>query len=429
MPAQPTAIKNQAKPGRYVVLLKSHSNQAIKKVQKELGVQLTSSEELSDTLRAHQVLDSNTGLLFNHLNIAVVDNIEEAKLQRAATSSSAVLYWEEEREFRTANELEQLREIKQTQQLLQQQIEQLEEMIKVRENENGTQWETATWGVNAVALKKDGFTGKGVNVAVLDTGLYAAHPDFAGRVVEGKSFIPNEAWDADGNGHGTHCVGTALGSVTQQDGKRYGMAHEATMVIGKVLSDRGSGSTSGIVDAIDWALEKKCRIVSLSLGSPVRVGQAPSPIFEQVGRKALENNCLLIAAAGNDSRRPNMPRPVSSPANAESIMAVAAVDRQLNVASFSNGGINAGDGGKVDIAAPGVDVFSTYSENASDGALYVRLSGTSMATPHVAGIAALYCEAFPSLSAAEIWLKLEKNVKSLPDQLIRDVGQGLVQAI
>ncbi len=429
MSLQSTAIKNQAKPGRYVVLLQNHTSQAIKKVQKELGVQLTSSEELSDTLRAHQVLDGSTGLVFKNLGIVVVDNIEEAKLQQAVASRSPILYWEEEREFRAANELDQLQKIKQTQQLLQQQIQQLDEMIRNRPDAPDTDWESATWGVNAVALRRSRFTGKGVNVAILDTGLYVPHPDFADRAIEGKSFIQNEAWDADGNGHGTHCAGTALGAETKSEGKRYGIASEATMVIGKVLSDGGSGSTSGIIDAIDWAVEKKCRIVSMSLGSPVEIGQAPSPVFEQVGRKALENNCLLIAAAGNDSRRPSMPRPVSSPANAESIMAVAAVDRQLNVASFSNGGINAGDGGKVDVAAPGVDVFSTYSENVSDGALYARLSGTSMATPHVAGIAALYCEAFPTLSAAEIWLKLEKNVQLLPDQLIRDVGQGLAQAI
>ncbi|MEM9673608.1 MAG: S8 family serine peptidase [Bacteroidota bacterium] len=429
MKTQSTSIKNQVKPGRYVVILKNQSSQTIKKVQKDLGVQLTSSEELSDTLRAHQVIDNSNGLVFKNLNIAVIDNIEADKLQSVATSRSPVLYWEEEKEFRPANELDQLREIKNTHRLLKQQIDQLEEIIKSRQDEGDTGWENATWGINAVALKKNGFTGKGVNVAILDTGIYQKHPDFANRLIEGKSFIQNEVWNLDGNGHGTHCAGTALGSQSAQGGMRYGVAHEANTFIGKVLSDAGSGSTSGIIDAIDWAIEKKCKVISMSLGSRVGVGEPPSPIFEQVGRRALEKNCLLIAAAGNDSRRPNTPRPVSSPANAESVMAVAAIDRQLNVASFSNGGINAGDGGRIDIAAPGVDVFSAFSENAPDGSLYASLHGTSMATPHVAGIAALYCEAFPSLSAAEIWLRLEKNAKQLPDQLIRDVGRGLAQAI
>ena len=205
------------------------------------------------------------------------------------------------------------------------------------------------------------------------------------------------------------------------------MANEADLLVGKVLSDAGSGSTSGIIDAIDWAIEKKARIVSMSLGSMVGVNEEPSPIFEQVGRKALEANCLLIAAAGNDSRRPGQTRPVGSPANAESIMAVAALDEQLQVAYFSNAGINKDTGGRIDISGPGIDVYSSYSKNAG-GDLYAILSGTSMATPHASGVAALYVEAFPELSAAEIWLKMEKNAKILEGQLPIDIGSGLIQA-
>src|SRR5690606_24594290 len=186
--------------------------------------------------------------------------------------------------------------------------------------------------------------------------------DFVGRSIEGKSFISGESWDSDGNGHGTHCAGTAVGN-SSGDGKRYGVAHEADIFIGKVLSDGGSGSTSGIVDAIDWALEKNCKVISMSLGSPVGVGENPSLIFERAGEKALEKGCLLIAAAGNDSTRPDFVRPVSSPANAKSIIAVAAIDEAFNVARFSNAGLNTGTGGRVDLCAPGVDIFSSYSKN------------------------------------------------------------------
>ncbi|MEO0470561.1 MAG: S8 family serine peptidase [Bacteroidota bacterium] len=241
--------------------------------------------------------------------------------------------------------------------------------------------------------------------------------------------MPGEAWDADGNGHGTHCAGTAVGKLAHTNGMRYGIADEAILYVGKVLSNAGSGSTSGIIDAIDWAIEKGCRVISMSLGSSVRKGEGPSASFERAGRRAIRNNCLLIAAAGNDSRRPGLIVPVSSPANAESIMAVGAVDEDMIVASFSNGGLNDNDGGRVDLVAPGVRVFSAYSLQSPGGKRYKELNGTSMATPHVAGIAAQYCEAYPDLTALEIWLKLEKNALALNHQLKRDVGQGLVQAL
>ena len=109
--------------------------------------------------------------------------------------------------------------------------------------------------------------------------------------------------------------------------------------------------------------------------------------------------------------------------------AVSALTKSLKVADFSNAGINAGNGGRTDVSAPGVGVFSSYSLNSSKKLLYHTMNGTSMAVPHVAGVAALYWEAFPEASATDIWLKLEKRSKQLSNQLTRDVGLGLVQAI
>ena len=131
---------------------------------------------------------------------------------------------------------------------------------------------------------------------------------------------------------------------------------------------------------------------------------------------------LIVAAAGNDSSRPGLTNPVSHPANCPSIMAVAALDPALAIASFSNRGINP-DGGQVDIAAPGVNVFSSWPMPAR----YRRLQGTSMATPHVAGIAALYAEADPAARGAALWQALAGAARrlSLPGT---DVGAGLVQA-
>ena len=146
-----------------------------------------------------------------------------------------------------------------------------------------------------------------------------------------------------------------------------------------------------------------------------------SRVFESVGKRALDNGSLIIAAAGNDSSRPGNVEPVSHPANCPSIMAVAALDSQLQAAWFSNGGRNP-DGGHVDIAGPGVNVDSSYPMPTR----YKSLSGTSMATPHVAGIAALYAEASGSRGQA-LWNLLIQNAQRLSLPSV-DVGIGLVQA-
>ncbi len=422
--------KNQAKQDRYIVLLEDTSEKSISQAEISLEKKLISSKELSSQVRSASIMKEKTGIIYKNLGVAVVDNISEQKLRELEKASgNPIVYWEKEREYHPVTSLDDLAKIKKTASLLQKQIDQLETTLKDgKQKDDALGWETATWGIKAINLMKDGYTGKGVLIACLDTGFYLPHPDFEGRNITGKSFIEGEDWDFDGNGHGTHIAGTAAGNSNKETGERYGVAGGADLLIGKVLSDAGSGSTSGIIDAIDWAIEKGARIASMSLGSSVGVGEKPSPVFEQVGRRALEANCLLIAAAGNDSRRPGSVQPVGSPADAESIMAVAAVDEELQVAYFSNAGINIDTGGRVDISGPGVNVYSSFSKNAEDN-LYATLSGTSMATPHVSGTAALYVEAFPNLSAAEIWLKMEKNAKALEGQTAQDIGSGLVQAL
>lgn len=120
-----------------------------------------------------------------------------------------------------------------------------------------------------------------------------------------------------------------------------------------------------------------------------------------------------------------MPRPVSSPANANAIMAIGAIDEDNQIARFSNAGINASNGGKVDLVAPGVAVFSAYSLNSKDKLLYKKMNGTSMATPHIAGLAALHIEANPEIAADKLWKKLEKEATYINGLLKRDIGFGL----
>jgi subtilisin len=278
-----------------------------------------------------------------------------------------------------------------------------------------------TWGLEATNVINSRFSGKGIKVAILDTGFDLNHPDFQGRRIISKSFVDGEVVQ-DGHGHGTHCTGTACGPKNPQDGRRYGVAYEADIYIGKVLSNSGQGADGSILAGINWAVDQGCHIISMSLGGLVAVDQEYSDIYEQVARLALAKNTLIIAAAGNDSYRDrDIINPVSSPGNCPSILAVGAIDNRDNIARFSNG--TKGKYGKVGIAGPGVDVYSSWPMNRR----YYTISGTSMATPHVAGIAALYAEATQA-KGRDLKELLTKNAKSLKNLSSSDVGSGLIQA-
>ncbi|WP_254506726.1 S8 family serine peptidase [Anatilimnocola floriformis] len=304
-----------------------------------------------------------------------------------------------------------------------------------------------TWGLQATRVNTSRFAGRNIRVAVLDTGFDLDHPDFVGRSVTSRSFISGQAVD-DFNGHGTHCIGTALGPQQPAGGvRRYGCSFGGSIFVGKVLSNQGSGADNGILAGINWAIANNCRIISMSLGSPVQPGESFSPLYENIAQRALNSNpgTLIIAAAGNDSRslstglRLNPPRPVGRPANCPSIMAVASLDSNLAVSAFSNGTINpVSGGGGVDLAGPGGAVFSSVPtpfpanvQPAGGGrpwpARYHTISGTSMATPHVAGIAAMWLEARPNTPALALWQLLLSNARRLSISS-RDVGVGLVQA-
>jgi subtilisin family serine protease len=277
--------------------------------------------------------------------------------------------------------------------------------------------DAATWGLAATRVTSSRFSGQGVRVAVLDTGLDLQHPDFAGRAVVPQSFIPGQ--DAqDRHGHGTHCTGTACGPREPGDARRYGIAWQSEIFAGKVLADDGKGPDGGILAGINWAIANGCQVISMSLG----VQGPPSVIYEQVAQRALAAGTLIVAAAGNDSwRNLNLIYPVSRAANCPSIVAVAAVDTRFQVANFSNRGMDQA-GGQVDIAGPGVDIWSA----APMPVRHRTLSGTSMATPYVAGIAALWVEA-RQVAGAALFQVLASAARRLAAFSV-DIGVGLVQA-
>jgi subtilisin family serine protease len=269
----------------------------------------------------------------------------------------------------------------------------------------------ATWGLIACRVPPSSRDGNGIKVAVLDTGFDLGHPEFVGRPIASSTFVGQPVQDL--HGHGTHTAGTACGPKAPAGLiQRYGIGFRTQMFIGKVLSNSGSGTQAQVLAGMNWAIARRCEVISMSLG-----GQAPpQPSYTAAGAAALANGCLIIAAAGNDSLRPGLIKPAGAPANSPTIMSVAALDSALKVAPFSNGG-------KIDIAGPGVNVFSSWPRPL----LHRTISGTSMATPHVAGCAALWAQTSPILRGLALRAKLQNTAKHLPFPHT-DVGAGLVQA-
>jgi hypothetical protein len=264
----------------------------------------------------------------------------------------------------------------------------------------------ATWGLVKCKVPPSTRSGAGIKVAVLDTGTDLGHPDFAGRPIVSQSFVAGQPVQ-DLHSHGTHCIGTACGPLAPAGTTpRYGVAHKSQIFAGKVLSNSGSGMQFDILAGMNWAIANKCAVISMSLGGQ----NPPHPAYTNAGQNALNNGCLIIAAAGNAGA------PTGSPANSPTIMSVASLDPNLAPSSFSNFG-------KIEIAGPGRDVFSSVPRPTRYGVK----SGTSMATPHVAGCAALWAETNPNLRGQNLWNRLLATARPLPFPATR-VGRGLVQA-
>ena len=296
--------------------------------------------------------------------------------------------------------------------------------VGLLESAQFTDTATLTWGLQATGVATSRATGQGVRLAVLDTGYDLTHPDVAGRNIVSSSFVAGETVQ-DGKGHGTHTLGTSGGPAKPPGGgRRYGCASAAGLYVGKVLDATGSGTDAQILAGIEWAITNQCRVVSMSLGAPAATS---SVAYDNVGRRALAAQCLIVAAAGNTATRAQGdPGFVTRPANSPYFMAVAAVDSALASANFS-GRTNAAFGGGVDIAGPGVSVYSSWPVSTPPGGgPYTSINGTSMACPPVAGIAAMWSQA-PGAPGLALWGQLPLAARRLALPSV-DVGAGLVQA-
>lgn len=277
---------------------------------------------------------------------------------------------------------------------------------------------TTTWGISVVGADTSAYQGRGIRVAVLDTGIDRLHPEFAGAVVAERSFVPGVPSVQDGDGHGTHVAGTIGARLGHP--VRYSVAPLCELIVAKVLDDEGSGYTQWIVDGMNWAaLEARADILNLSLGGSRAHNGPYNRFYEEVADRLLDLGVLTIAAAGNASNRPHMVAPVGNPAACPSVEAVVAVNHDLTIARFSCAG---DDVAKPDHSGPGVDIYSSWP-----GGRHHTISGTSMATPHVAGLAALHAE-HTGLRGRALQQALRDNSARRPLGSVDDFGLGLTTA-
>ncbi|MER5932992.1 S8 family serine peptidase [Streptomyces sp. NPDC002054] len=278
--------------------------------------------------------------------------------------------------------------------------------------------ERSTRQVGAPTAWAAGYDGKGAKVAVLDTGTDLDHPDLKGRVAGSKNFTDSDT-DADRQGHGTHTISTVGGSGAASGGAKKGVAPGAELLSGKVLGDQGYGLDSWIIAGMEWAVDNKADIVSMSLGDPSQTA-CDDPLAAATERLS-QQGALFVIAAGNAGPGNNT---VSSPGCAPSALTVGAVDRDDTTAPFSS----RGPAGlrhtlKPEIAAPGVGISAAAAGGRGVYA-YQAMSGTSMATPHVAGAAALLKQRHPDWTGAQLKAALVGSAATTVPGDVRETGGG-----
>jgi subtilisin family serine protease len=282
--------------------------------------------------------------------------------------------------------------------------------------------------VGAPEAWQAGHTGEGAVVAVLDSGIDTDHPDLAGTVVAAHDFTGSESGTDDRYGHGTHVAGIITGSGAGSGGRYQGVAPDASLLNGKVLDDFGDGTESGIIAGMQWAVAQGADVVNLSLGNGFQSG-GDDPMDRAVNTLTRESGTLFVVAAGNIGPDARM---LESPGTADEALTVGAADKQDELAEFSSRGPRWGDLAlKPDITAPGVDIvaplagdslFARFLPIVDDG--YVSLSGTSMATPHVAGAAAILAAQHPGWDAGELKPALMGSAEPRDGLTVHEQGAG-----
>ncbi|WP_328551368.1 S8 family peptidase [Streptomyces sp. NBC_00358] len=276
-----------------------------------------------------------------------------------------------------------------------------------------------------------GYDGTGVKIAVLDTGVDKTHDDLKTQVIDEKNFSGSPD-TVDRVGHGTHVASIAAGTGAKSGGTYKGVAPGAKVISGKVLNDEGFGDDSAIIAGMEWAADEGADIINLSLGGSDSPGV--DPMEEEVNRLSAEKGVLFAIAAGNDGEYGQST--VGSPGSADAALTVGAVDKDDKLAAFSSIGPRVGDGAvKPDVTAPGVAITAAAASGSAfdtDPGIphpapgYLQLDGTSMATPHVAGAAAILKQQHPTWKATELKAALIASAKG-GDYTVFQQGSGRIQ--
>ena len=258
--------------------------------------------------------------------------------------------------------------------------------------------------------------GQGITVAVLDTGCDSSHPDLQKQIIGGRNFTDDDGGHPDifkdYNGHGTHVAGTI--AAQENDNGVIGVAPEASLFIIKVLNKNGSGQYDWIIDGINYAIEQKVDIISMSLGGPTDI-----PELYQAVKKAIANNILVVCAAGNEGDNNDSTDEFAFPGSYNEVISVGAINFERRSSEFTN------SHNEIDLVAPGEGIVSTYLNGK-----YATLSGTSMAAPHVSGALALIKNLANSsferkLSESELYAQLIKRTVPLGNSAKLE-GNGLI---
>ncbi len=273
--------------------------------------------------------------------------------------------------------------------------------------------------IGAPAAWENGHTGSGVKVAVLDTGVDAAHPDLADRMGAQANFTA-EPGTGDPVGHGTHVASTIAGSGAASGGRYKGVAPGARILNGRVCESAWC-EESAILAGMQWAGEQGAQVANMSLGGSDAPGTDPLELA--VATVTERYGTLFVVAAGNDGTE----RSVGSPASADAALAVGAVTRSEALAEFSSRGPRVGDSAlKPEITAPGVEITAARSEDSTGSGSYTAKSGTSMATPHVAGAAAILAAQHPGWTPGTLKAALMGSARPNPALGVFEQGAGRV---
>lgn len=264
--------------------------------------------------------------------------------------------------------------------------------------------------INGPKMWADGFTGVGIRVGIVDTGIDPDHPDFAGRVSATRDFTGEG--DRDNNGHGTHVAGIVGGSGAQSGGKYRGVAPDCTLIVAKVLKGNGSGMMSDVIAGLEYAANLYAQVINLSLGGGSNCDGTDA--LSVACNNLVDQGIVVCVASGNAGPGAGT---LGSPGCAEKPITIGATDKQDGIAGYSSRGPTADGRVKPDICFPGSSIHSCRAKGTSMGdpidAYYTTASGTSMATPHASGASALLLQAHPELKPGQVKDALRAGAKNL----------------